>query len=370
MAISAKMKKYIANAIADFDKGIKMFLIEIHGHIFNYLYVDNGWLRLKLPFKKWFLHGLENAVGLFGKISHFFFGKETVMYYHNFMERFNAESMETNLIEWMSYEQNSIHCALAIDFTDAIKGRSQRSYEQQLRDLSALKKKYPERLLLAVMLDPNNPDMLKLFRLAFDELDFDIIKYYPSLTGLPSHPLLMESVWPIAQKKKIPIIVHCSSAGVHRTDMTYHLVGKDKFGNNINKVIKYKNENDIANDLNNPLVWLSVLEIFPDLYVDFAHGGGKMPGFFNTIVAILRKFKNAKSDLSYTFHDLKEMTRIYNFIVANPDMADKFMYASDFFMDRMEGSHTVFRQQFLDIVKDKTIRRKLLFENAMNLLNI
>ena len=87
-----------------------------------------------------------------------------------------------------------------------------------------------------------------------------------------------------------------------------------------------------------PNNWISILEKHKDLYLCFAHFGGlglcqKGDSWADEIISILKskKYKNVYTDLS-CFIQNGRFAKAQNIIRANPDIADKILYGSDFDM--------------------------------------
>jgi len=93
-----------------------------------------------------------------------------------------------------------------------------KNFREQLKDLAALKRKYPENLYPFVGADPRREaGLLPLVKEYIEEHDFTGIKMYPSMGFFPNDKWLMhpqegvdqEPLYAYAERNQIPITVHC-----------------------------------------------------------------------------------------------------------------------------------------------------------------
>lgn len=339
-------------------------VIDSHMHIFNYEHIPNGFLGPRLPFRMWFLRGLENICGGIGKVAHIF-GKDTATNYHNFVDMFDDSSSLDIFAHALSYERDSIHCALTMDMTCSVKGKMQLSFGQQMAEMCSVRDKFPHRLLPFVAIDPNNPDAMKHFEQAFTTgWNFFGVKIYPSLGYLPSHPVLMD-IFAICEKNQIPVIAHCSSASVKANYKELRLLGYEVDANGnykeINRLVKYRSKEDWA-ELNNPINLFPVLNKYKNLKLDLAHlGAYRWPSWLDTIRQYMKWYPNFVSDVSYTFADPDKAAVIKRLLQFDETFARKCIYGTDFYMPLIEGNFGDMRQRFIDSLGaelfDKIARR-------------
>jgi hypothetical protein len=107
------------------------------------------------------------------------------------------------------YPVNSKFIIMAMDMAYMDSGKVPRPYEEQLKELSDLKKTYPDYVIPFVHIDPRRPGILELLKKCVEEWGFMGIKIYTSLGYFPYDPRLFP-VYEYAEEKGLPVISHCS----------------------------------------------------------------------------------------------------------------------------------------------------------------
>ncbi len=344
-------------------------MIDIHGHFFNYKYIKNGYLSIKLPFKMWFFNILEKVLKFFGTRLE----NQSLLNMENFVNMFKESTMEEILLKRMTYDIDSIYVSLMMDTSMAIKGKMEKTIRQQMEDLRDLRNKYPHKILPFVSIDPNNPEAFQLFSDAFDdEKDFKFwgVKIYPCLGYLPSHPILMQ-IFKICEEKNIPIIAHASSGVAAKPQYKKaHIYGleinKDGKIVPVDKYVKLRKKEDWKL-FNDPKNWIPVLEAYPNLKLNLAHFGGNEFLKFNTLernwvldlidMILSEKYKNLYTDFSYTLYDIRKYTKLKQLLLDNPKILDKVLFGTDFFMILLEGSFRVIRTNFITYMGENIMNK-------------
>jgi predicted TIM-barrel fold metal-dependent hydrolase len=347
------------------------FIIDSHMHCFNYEHVPSGYLGIKLPNTQMFFKFLQ-AVTTIGGIF-----KNELKDTSGFMDAFNDSNPIDVFQKALSYEDpHSMHATLMMNMTHSIKGEVVHDFYRQLYDMEYINARYPNRCLPFVALDPNDPDMNSHFYHAFlkenIKLPFYGVKIYPSLGYLPSHPKLM-NIFSICEENKIPIISHCSSAGVrYNRTKKVSIIGKlynyrKDIYEDIDTSIKCGNEEWFKQTFNHPRNWIPVLEKYPNLKLDLAHFGGlsDFERYMNNdytnnwlfdILYIIRKYNNTYSDISYNISSDKFIYLLNTLLEDNPIFRNKILWGTDFYMVLMEGDYAKIRQNALNKINTKFIK--------------
>lgn len=217
------------------------------------------------------------------------------------------------------------------------------------------------------------------------------IKLYPSLGFFP-FDIRLEELYDYADKNAIPIMTHCTRSGSlyigeyieslipkepnflserTREDGSIPQPIRDAKKNILDRIKTYydkgwiKNsslgENDMACDLfGHPENYIPVLDRFPTLKICLAHLGGsneilsKPDGkelrqirevdgalWSDRIVQMMKDYPNLYTDISYTLSDLNkadkpEIKAKILSILADPNLADRLLFGTDYFMTEQE----------------------------------
>jgi hypothetical protein len=329
-----------------------------HSHFFTSKHVPSGFTGMKLPKKQWFYKFLEvvtTIVGLFNSKSKNTSEFLDVMDDNNSIDIFERE---------IAYEGNdSIHVELLMNMNPSIKGQSEHSYRKQMQDSQQVVSIYPDRCLPFFAANPLDPNMLIDFYAAFglcgqpDTMKFYGVKIYPSLGYLPSHPLLM-ILFDYCEKYRIPIISHCSSAGVKFNKYEYlNIIGtgydcNTKQFKNYNEKIKVskKDETWFKNTFNHPDNWVPVMEEHPRLKLDLAHF---IETWWPFIIDLMRKYDGVYADISHTGHDISYLQKVNKLLDLNIDLRSRFLVGMDFYMVCMEGEYRKIRSNYQTYIDDQ-----------------
>ena len=263
---------------------------------------------------------------------------------------------------------------LSLDMDKMEAGNLINNYETQITELFEVKKKFPNRLLPFISVDPRKDypqGVGKYLEQKFKEYGFVGIKLYPALGYYPFNPEL-EPVYDFACKHNVPLMIHCTRAGIwFQGDIrTEHLLPENfnpkpvynyDFTNQRKKKIKVKVFKD---NFTKPENFVEILEQekYRNLKICFAHFGGsseilksKKSGsdtpetnFYLNIKKLMEKYPNVYTDISYT---LSKMKKVKSFIIPdiqNPVFRNRILFGTDFFMTIQEKSEKRLVNEFLD----------------------
>lgn len=276
----------------------------------------------------------------------YFFNDNTLLNYYNFINTINDNSSEEIFNKLNSYNTHPTkHIALCMDFF-FIDGNHKLNIYDQIKELSDLKKKFNNvDYFISINPNRNKEEIIKLLNIAKDNNCIGF-KLYPSLGYLPSHPNLINIVYPFCIANNWPITTHCSSASVHASAKKMQIIGLDINGNEINTIKKFKNK-EAYRQLNNPQNYIPVFKIFPNLYLNFAHFGGDEFDKLNSnnrswitdIIDLINKYDNIYTDISYTFSNQHYLNEMINCINTNEKLLNRTLYGTDYYMVLIEGSY-------------------------------
>lgn len=189
-------------------------------------------------------------------------------------------------------------------------------------------------------IDPRaDPEATELWRV-INELRFRGIKIYPRLGYPPDHKVLMQHVYPEAERRGIPIMTHCSRGGVQgRGVRNFH-----------------------ADQFTDPAACIPVMRAFPKLRICLAHFGGQRdwaayvnperPSPYaeehsrNWQVMIRRMitgetYPELWTDISYTLFNFEEYIPFLRLLLLREDregdiLRSRVLFGSDYYMTRQE----------------------------------
>ncbi|MCH4888423.1 hypothetical protein EZV73_12600 [Acidaminobacter sp. JC074] len=298
----------------------------------------------------------------------------------NSMKSMSEKQREKGLIEWMDDLAKSIEDK--IDYYDrSVIGVDvfKNAYEEQIKDLTRLKKERPDRVYPFFSIDPRRNDEFdqgilgEIKKYIGRDKPFTGLKLYTSLGYSPTHPILYddssgESVYGYCEKHQIPITIHASLEGFSHMldkslvegDIYYGPSGKAIPSHHAYKdgIVDYRNNftsmsfSELTQErlllLNHPNIWRKVLTKYPNLKLNMAHFGGiiqmckflkgNQTGFYAPeIIDLMKEFPNVYTDLSCLYNYEKKdlyMEEIYEKIYEPlPEhIKDRVMYGSDYYM--------------------------------------
>lgn len=254
------------------------------------------------------------------------------------------------------YPQGTKFVPLSIDFDYMGAGQPIKPFLEQLKDLSALRDKFPTQILPFVGVDPRRPDVVQLVRHYIENEKYAGIKLYPSLGFFPDDERLKE-VYAYAEAHGIPVTTHCipknqnyyrgkiSHADREKARIIQDQAGEQGAGNK-----------DFAQYYNHPYWWSRVLEQFPRLKLNLAHFGGKdewnkyldepplkkesesggypfRQNWFYQIRKLIENeaWPNVYADISFTVFDAR-LYPLLKTMIAFEKTRDYILFGSDFYM--------------------------------------
>jgi len=249
---------------------------------------------------------------------------------------------------------------LMIDFEYATieKAKPELAYGMQIEIMKRIAKNNYGRIMPFIGFDPRREDAVNFVKWCLFEKGFLGVKMYPKLGFHPSHRTLYNSLktnntlydfYDMCQEHQIPITVHCSSGGV----FSETLVGKCE-------------ERDT---LVHPTAFEEVFEIFPDIYLNFAHSGGDSK-WISYIVKYMQGYPNIFSDVAY--NDKAHSSGFINYFVKLNQLlcsavGDRIMFGSDWPMIRHTWTIKEFMSPFLKYV-DEDNKDRFFYQNAIRFL--
>jgi predicted TIM-barrel fold metal-dependent hydrolase len=334
--------------------------IDIHTHVFNYMDVPSKFIGIRLPMGSRF-------IGWMSRLLHSIKGgdRDKLSRYAYFLETMKSRSSEAIFRRmYKSYYQEypeAIYGVLTMDMDIGIDGRANRSIWTQLGVVAQLREQYPTRVLPYACIDPRrNDEAIELFQTAFDfdkHLKYFGVKVYPSLGYLPSHPQMMK-MYEVCAMKNIPVLTHCSSGSTHGSDRKLNDVkgvfatyeGENKPGPHQFKAARFRKKRDYRNFFNRPHHWIPVLEKYPKLRLNIAHFGGDeawelfvtgkdKTNWVQTVIDLVKKYENVYADFSYTMYSEKYSKKLRSMMEADPELADKVLFGSDYYMLVIEDKY-------------------------------
>ncbi len=355
-------------------------MFDIHCHVFNFDYVPDQFLGIRIPMTRRFLrrlvHFLQKLIPWTDTDP-----LSNIAYFINIGRSSSIQDISEKLFDYYP-EGTTIFCPLMMDMRPGIKGEQKVDYNTQIDNMRNLRNQYPDKLLPFVAIDPNNCDCENIFLRAFTaEYNFFGIKIYPSLGYLPSNPKLMK-IYEVCEAKKIPVTVHCGGGTVHSS---YHriedITGK-RLDENNNWVDSTESKwffgsNSYANYFNHPKNWEPVLISFPKLKLNLAHFGsdnewerllkGKSNTWVNRIMDLIARYDNVYADFSYNISDHKIFGILKERIEDNVLIAERTLYGSDYYMVVIEGHFRSIKTDFVTSMGDE-IMNQIAFVNPKRFL--
>jgi len=293
--------------------------------------------------------------------------KDFIEKYANFLAIGKEKSQELVFEKLKSYySEGTRFVALTIDMDFMGAGEAVLNYPTQLSQVIDIKKKYPDTFFPFLSVDPRRGDAKRLLSFVRDNIEkngFSGVKMYPPLGFFPFDPALNE-VYKYLQDTQTPIITHCTKGGIYLRNKNYTSAQLQPANLNPSPLKEYNytgsrnmKNGKFKNYFTDPDNYLEVLAVYPDLKLCFAHYGGSdeiiafKKGEKNTwyekikIMLSNERYKNLYTDVSYTLAEKKIFDMLRNDI-QNPQLRNKIMFATDFFMTIMENNEDVLVNNF------------------------
>jgi predicted TIM-barrel fold metal-dependent hydrolase len=257
------------------------------------------------------------------------------------------------------------------------------SYKKQLQDMIALKENFPSTIFPFIAIDPRREGIIDAFiHEIYPQQVFTGVKLYTPLGYSPTDYDLIKKggLYDFCEKHQIPITAHHSNVGFATPLQDVEIFG-DVYENGqlipqqgfikFSKAFSNGWVQERAEKLNHPMLWLKVLNAYPNLKLNLAHFGAGSNEWQNEVFDMMHTYKNLYSDFSrYTsLADLIFMKETY-FDKASPLVKAKFLYGSDFYFDLLYvDSLNDYINNFLKVFNYHDFTA-IAQKNAMNFLNI
>jgi predicted TIM-barrel fold metal-dependent hydrolase len=266
--------------------------------------------------------------------------------------------------------------ALSMDMEHMAAGKPEMSFEYQLEELAALKKKKGEAIYPFICADPRNPNITRQVKHFISERGFAGIKLYPALGYFP-FDIRLHDIYNYALENNLPITSHCSKGpvyyrGKYTADMLVHpITGKPFTG---------KNNSELSWNYSDPMNYHYLLDRsslqrymdktapgreapdFSRLKICLAHFGGDKElnkylysgwdyynsrplddndNWFSTIRDLIGKHENLYADIAYTWEN-PAYNAILKVLLEDSKVTEeqkfyrRVLFGSDYFLVSME----------------------------------
>jgi len=328
-----------------------MIIHNCHAHVFTIKNVPDRFLPFGLV-RFLMAYGLTRPLaGLLNALDPFS-DKDLFDRYAKFIKQGDQASQEDILKGLMKYYPGDTkYVVLSADMDYMEAGRAPLSFEEQIKELATLKKKYPDNIYPFICADPRRPHLLDLVKRYIETEGFKGIKLYPPMGFYPFDERLYP-VYEYAEKNHIPIVTHCKkkSRVVFRGDIPESWLKHPKTGQTLEKI----SNQDFSANFTDPDNYLYLLNDFNHLKICFAHFGGEEEwkiyqdeedpaifekSWYKRIKGILMdpKFPNTFADISYTLADF-DLVALLNVTLQIPQIREKVLFGSDFYFSNIEGT--------------------------------
>lgn len=326
-------------------------MFNCHTHIFTTKNVPNNFLP-------WYLRIVANGLVKVGTVNIFRrIGLKGLAYRLNRFVIFKAIGEKKGQAEVFKhlrgfYPEDTQHVVLSMDMEYMAAGKVPQPFEEQLRELSELKKRHGERILPFVFAHPNRPNIHKLVKEYITNQNFAGIKIYPALGYFPTDPRL-DTLFAWAETKQIPIMTHCSRGGVYYKGKLTTTMRTDPSDGKVYPKTKKSEFTDVYTD---PDRYEPLLTKYPKLKLCFAHFGGATEWdkyldqswhtateqtWFNKIKELMIKYENVYTDISYTLYHPKYYG-LLKVTLQDPKLRKKILFGTDYYMQEQETSERKF----------------------------
>lgn len=235
------------------------------------------------------------------------------------------------------YPEGTRFIILPMDMEFMAAGRPEVHYEAQLRELAELRDASKGTVIPFCAVDPRRPNVVEEFKRWHKEYKIRGVKLYPNLGYFPDDPVLLE-IYAYCEKKKLPIIAHCSTGGIRMTGLN----------------------REEAQKFAHPANYEGVLKQFPKLNFCLAHFGGadewerhvtgETPRtgpdatWLTILTDMLRsgEYPNLYTDVSYTLFIEMPTYRPFNYfnflkvLLSDTAVRDHVLFGTDYYMVERE----------------------------------
>jgi predicted TIM-barrel fold metal-dependent hydrolase len=236
------------------------------------------------------------------------------------------------------YPRDTRFVVLPMDLSQAGWGAPPVSVNDQHRELDEMRNdpRFRGLVIPFATLDPRRDGAAEETAYWIGKRGFRGLKLYPRLGFPPSHPVLMDRIYPMLLERNLPVMTHCSGGGVQGRGVP----------------------DATADEWSSPMAWKQVRDRFPDLRVCLAHFGGMqawkdyietgidprdpaaaMQNWQSAIRTMIEgdDWPNLWTDISYTLFDFDTCIPFLKIFLQEPKLADRVLFGSDFYMTRQEA---------------------------------
>jgi len=248
------------------------------------------------------------------------------------------------------YPTNTIFVAIAIDMRFMERGSVPRDYLMQLDDLAELSKMY--NVIPVFHADPRNPNLMTEFHLAI-KMGFKGVKLYPAMGYRPD------------DERLTPIYEYCNQHGMFviahaGEESPTHLGGsKKKIKQALEQAdVPYTDDMDkkaLCGQFGHPRYYIPLALRYSNIQFILAHMGSNKAveqhikdktGLFREIKTAMEICKNINTDCSYVMTDRSFWSWFKLFLLDNPVLAEQVIFGSDYYMNQMEASESIWSRDF------------------------
>lgn len=297
--------------------------------------------------------------------------KEVLKFYHEDYAITNLEAFKGKEI---------LTGVLQMDLETGWNFSPRRRFRQQILDIQEITKEYP--IIPFLALDARRADaagsennLYELFLEAFTntETPFFGVKCYPALGFLPSD-VRLDPIFEICAEFNIPVLTHCGG----ETVSTYEKIIEIKDSTGYNPfLIPGEKRNVRARYLNEPDLWIPVLEKHQNLKLNFGHFGGddfwldrSKIGSNSRITKIFEMMLNPKyrvyGDFSFNLVEPELFDVFKSELDNNPTIAKRTLYGTDYWVVLPAGA--LLKEQEAFLKKMGVHQNAMLRDNAIEYL--
>lgn len=331
-------------------------IINCHTHIFNRAAVPDNFLpKWLMPLAK-FLENRSTAKFTYNALIKLQKPELALLVkkFHAFLTIGDLKS-QLEIFKYLQsfYPTGTRFVVLPMDMEFMQAGNVKQPFTDQLDELTAIKQDpaYKDLIYPFIFVHPERKGIFDLVQRYMEDKDFAGLKMYPPLGYYPFDDRLND-IYAYAQRYQIPITTHCARGGVfYKGEITGDMLIHPKTGEHA-KSRKNKYFTDIYTDPDN---YRYVLDQFPDLKINLAHFGGYdewqkylgnsfddgLTTWYEKIIAILRKYRNVYTDISYTMFNA-DLFNLLKLTLQDETIKGKIIYGSDFYMVEQETSERQF----------------------------
>jgi len=356
-----------------------MKITNCHTHLFTIYNVPHKFLPLQLV-RYLIRYKFGKSLALFLNNINPFSRRDVFDRYANFLLQGDEITQEDIFQDLQSYyPEGSRFVVLAMDMDFMKAGKAVKPYLAQLEELAELKAKFPDLIFPFVAIDPRRENLLDLIKKYIEEKHFSGLKMYPPLGFFPCDNRLNE-VFAYASKHQLPIMTHCTRGGVfYQGKISKEARIHPKTGRKLPKKAN-KFFTDYYSEVEN---YGYILEEFPNLKICLAHFGGlsewekfrdapdsatQESSWFYQIQALIRKYPNVYTDISYTAV-FEELLPLLLNLFEDSDLRQKILFGSDFYMANIETSEDFFSQKIPQLLGQE-IFQQIAETNPKKYLNL